>query len=210
MKVKKLILGFYNVNCYIVYSDKLCFIIDPGADYKTIENILEKEGLTPDFILNTHGHYDHIAAVPEIMNKYKIPFYIHKKEEIIITDPGKNFSSFFTQNPLSLKTYNLIDGKITDFLKKKQIKIFDMPGHSPGSIIIEIENYLFTGDLLFRGGAGRTDLFGGDFNSLKISLKKLKDFNGSLIVLPGHGASSTLEHEFENNYFLNNGLSDII
>jgi hydroxyacylglutathione hydrolase len=203
VKVKKLILGYYNVNCYIVYSPDICFIIDPGADFASIEKYLEQEQLKVDFILNTHGHYDHIAAVPDIIKKYNIKFYIHKNDEEIITDPDKNFSSIFTQNPLSLKTYNLIDGKISDYFESLGIKTYNMPGHTPGSIVIETGNFLFTGDLLFRGGVGRTDLYGGDQGKLELSLSGLKEFSKNLMVFPGHGANSTLEYEFRNNYFLN-------
>ena len=77
-----------------------------------------------------------------------------------------------------------------------------MPGHTPGSIIIEIQDCLFTGDLLFRGGVGRTDLAGGNMHTLIESLKKLKFFNSSFKIFPGHGASSTLDYEFANNYYL--------
>lgn len=204
MKVKKLILGYFNVNCYVVSAGNFCFIIDPGADFEAIESYLKSENLKPDFILNTHGHYDHIGAVPETAGAYKIPFYIHKEDEIIITDPDKNFSSVFTQNPLSLKTYNLIDEKALKLFDGLSIEIFNMPGHTPGSIIIKADKSLFTGDLLFRGGVGRTDLFGGNSAQMDRSLKKLRNFDPGLAVYPGHGANSALGYELRNNYFLNN------
>jgi glyoxylase-like metal-dependent hydrolase (beta-lactamase superfamily II) len=77
-----------------------------------------------------------------------------------------------------------------------------MPGHTPGSIIIKMQSFLFTGDLLFRGGVGRTDLPGGSSKNLASSLRKLKKFNPELVVSPGHGATSTLENEFSKNYYL--------
>ncbi|MBM3700214.1 MAG: MBL fold metallo-hydrolase [Actinobacteria bacterium] len=203
MKIKKLILGYYNVNCYIVSSEDSCFIIDPGADFKSIDNYLEQENLRPEFILNTHGHYDHIGAVPDILQKYNIPFYIDSGDEFIITDPEKNFSSVFAKNPLSLKTYKLIEPDDILFLsEEKGIKIYNTPGHTPGSIIVEMGAYLFTGDLLFRGGVGRTDLAGGDINVLKKSLVSLKNLDSKLNVLAGHGANSSLEYEISNNYYL--------
>ena len=205
MKIKKLILGYYNVNCYIVSASNTCFIIDPGADFKSINDYLIENKLTPEFIINTHGHYDHIGAVTEIIEKYKIPFYIDSGDEFIITDPDKNFSSVFAGNPLSLKTYKLIDNKDRVFLKEnKGIKIHNMPGHTPGSIVIETEHYLFTGDLLFRGGVGRTDLAGGDSIALKRSLIEIKKLDSKMIILPGHGANSSLEYEISNNYYLSN------
>ncbi len=202
MKVKKLILGFFNVNCYIVYGGKVSFIIDPGADADKVINTLKNENIKPDFILNTHGHYDHIGAVPELVDYFKIPFYIHPGDELIIRSPEKNFSSIFSGNPLSLTTYNLINNEVIEFLNNNDIKVFNMPGHTPGSIVILTGNYLFTGDLLFRGGIGRTDLYGGDYDMIVKSLKKLNEFDKNLLVFPGHGASTNLAWELENNYFL--------
>jgi hydroxyacylglutathione hydrolase len=203
MKVKKLILGYYNVNCYVVSSEDSCFIIDPGADFKSIDSYLVQENLKPEFILNTHGHYDHIGAVPELLQKYNMPFYIDGEDEFIITDPEKNFSSVFAGNPLSLKTYKLIDPiDILFFSEEKGLEIYKTPGHTPGSIIIQTGAYLFTGDLLFRGGVGRTDLPGGDMQDLKNSLVSLKKLDSKLNVFAGHGANSSLEYEISNNFYL--------
>lgn len=211
MKIRKLILGFFNVNCYIVSTDKLCFIIDPGADIESIESCLKEEKLTPGFILNTHGHYDHIGAVPDIMEKYKIPFYIHEADEFIITDPDKNLSTIFGKNGLLLKTYKLIVNKnneniIFDEDINKDLEIFNMPGHTPGSIVIRLKNYLFTGDLLFKEGVGRTDLPGGNTDELTKSLKKIKKFDPELIIYPGHGPTTKLKFEIENNYYLSSNF----
>ena len=206
MKVKKLTLGFFSVNCYVVSTLNTCFIIDPGANPDTIESYIIDENLKPSFIINTHGHYDHIGAAPEVMKKYNIPFYIDRGDEFIIRDPEKNLSSFFGGNPLSLKTYNLIGQENLDFFRHTGLKISNMPGHTPGSIIIEIENCLFTGDLLFRGGVGRTDLEGGSSLDMIESLKKLKVMYYNLKIFPGHGAGSTLEYEFENNYYLSSNF----
>jgi hydroxyacylglutathione hydrolase len=223
LKVKKLILGIYSVNCYIVTlvdnstlensvplennaiqesGQNSCFIIDPGADFKSIDAYITGENLRPEFILNTHGHFDHLGAAPEVIAKYKIPFYLHKDDESIALNPKKNMSSLLGPDALSFETYNLIDDKILDLLEEYDIYIYEMPGHTPGSIIIKMQNYLFTGDLLFRGAVGRTDLPGGSSKDLALSLRKLKKFSPELIVNPGHGAVSTLKNEFVNNYYL--------
>ena len=202
MKVEKLVLGFFTVNCYIVQTEKTSFIIDPGADFRLIDGFLRSEKVCPEFILNTHGHYDHIGAIPEIAETYKIPFYIHYNEEPIITDPEKNMSSFFGGNALSLKTYRLIYDNDQIFFNQKGIEIFNFPGHSPGSIAIKIENFLFTGDFLFNGGIGRTDLPGGSPEKMLESLERIKLFNKELKICPGHGGESTLEWEIANNFYL--------
>ncbi len=202
MKVKKLILGFFSVNCYIITTDKTCFIIDPGADFLIIDDFIKSEKIKPEFILNTHGHYDHVGAVLETIDTYGIPFYIHPNEETILVDPEKNMSSFFGGNALSLKTYKLIDDSDISFFRQRDIEVFNLPGHTPGSIVIKLGDSLFTGDLLFNGGIGRTDLPGGNSREIIESLKKLKDFDPKLEIHPGHGGSSTLEWEFNNNFYL--------
>lgn len=203
--VKRLVLGQLASNCYILETGKANIIIDAGAEPEIIEKYLKDEKITPDFLLNTHGHCDHIGAVEEIVLKYKIPFYIHKSEEFLIRDAGKNMSSFLDKKGIILKIYNLIDDKNKKFFDNYELMIIHTPGHTPGSIIIAYKDLLFTGDLLFKGTIGRTDLPGGDDDAIKkslASLKRNKSLNPEFRVLPGHGESSTLEYEFKNNYFL--------
>jgi hydroxyacylglutathione hydrolase len=205
LKVKKLILGIYSVNCYIITLESKpnsCFIIDPGADFKSIDSYIVQENLHPEFILNTHGHFDHLGAAPQMIEKYNLPFYLHKDDENIALDPKKNMSSLLGSNALSFSAYNLIDDGILDILEEHDVYIYEMPGHTPGSIIIKMQNFLFTGDLLFRGAVGRTDLPGGSSKVLSMSLRTLKKFSPELSVNPGHGAASTLKNEFLNNYYL--------
>ncbi len=195
-------LGFFKVNCYILSLDKANVIIDPGAGFDFICKYLESGNIKPDFILNTHGHYDHIGAVPEIISHYDIPFYIHEFEEQIVIDPGKNISSFFGENELSLRTYNLIKNNDYGYFKDLGINIENTPGHTPGSIVITAENYIFTGDLLFKGSIGRTDLPGGDMEQMKRSLVRLKKMDKKALLYPGHGPSTSLEYEIKTNSYL--------
>lgn len=202
MRLLKLELGIFKVNCYILSLDNVNVIIDPGAEFMVIKKNLEKSNIKPDFILNTHGHYDHIGAVNDIISYYDIPFYIHELEEQIITDPLKNCSSFFGENELSLKTYNLIKEEDYNRFLSLGIEIINVPGHTPGSIMLKVEDTLFTGDLLFKGSAGRTDLPGGSIIQIKKSLAKLKKMDYRLKIYPGHGQESTLEYELRTNYYL--------
>ena len=195
-------LGFFKVNCYILSPGRVNIIIDPGADFDIIQKNIEEDNVKPDFILNTHGHYDHIGAVKDIIASYKIPFYIHELEEPIITDPEKNFSSFFGENELSLKTYNLIKNTDYSYFADLGIEIINVPGHTPGSIMLKTGNFLFTGDLLFKGAIGRTDLPGGNAAEIKKSLVKIKKMDKKLIIYPGHGEVTNLEYEMKSNYYL--------
>jgi glyoxylase-like metal-dependent hydrolase (beta-lactamase superfamily II) len=209
LKIEKLILGYFAVNCYIVDMQDLKILIDPGADFKTLQKFLiSNDTRRPDLILNTHGHYDHIGAVPQLMEEYGIAFYIDRDEEQIITDPEKNCSSIFSQNTLSLKTYNLINSADKKYFNSFGIEIIKTPGHTPGSIMIRIEKKLFTGDLLFKGAIGRTDLPGGSLGDIKSSLSMLKRFDMELEVLPGHGPDSILEDEFRTNPYLGRDFLD--
>jgi hydroxyacylglutathione hydrolase len=208
LKIEKLILGYFAVNCYIVELQDLKLLIDPGADFKALQEFCTTNNIKPDLILNTHGHYDHIGAVPDLVEEYGIAFYIDRDEEQIVVDPEKNCSSIFSQNTLSLKTYNLINGSDKKFFKSYGIEIIKTPGHTPGSIMIKIENKLFTGDLLFKGAIGRTDLPGGSLSSIKSSLSKLKRFDKDFEVFPGHGLVSNLEDEFKTNPYLGSDFLD--
>lgn len=202
MKIKRLELGFFNVNCYILSLEKANIIIDPGADFISIKKYLESEKIKPDFILNTHGHYDHIGAASDVVSHYSIPFYIHEFEEPIITDPDKNISSFFGGNELTLETYNLIKNNEYSYFNDLGLEIINTPGHTPGSIIISVDDCIFTGDLLFKGSIGRTDLPGGSIKQIKESLAGIRKMDKKLLIYPGHGPASSLKYEFENNYYL--------
>lgn len=202
MEIKKFELKLLDVNCYLVNYKNNYFLIDPGSEFQRIKNYILEKKIKLNFILNTHGHFDHIGAVNDLVAEFDIPFYIHENEEDIIKDPQKNLSSNFSSNGLILSTYNLIKGNyITNFLNK-DIEIMNFPGHTPGSILIKIENYLFTGDVLFKGSIGRTDLPGGSMEKMNLSLRKLKTLDKNLKLLTGHGPESTLEEELQNNYFL--------
>jgi hydroxyacylglutathione hydrolase len=202
MEIKKFALKFFDVNCYLVNHKNHNFLIDPGSEFKKIKDYIIKNNIKLDFILNTHGHYDHMGAVPELIKEFGIPFYIHENEEEILTDPKKNLSSILGSNELLLQAYTLISEECTENFLNLGIKIMNFAGHTPGSIMIKIDDILFTGDILFKGSIGRTDLPGGSSREMKNSLKIIKSFNKGLKIFPGHGPESTMNQEFENNFFL--------
>jgi hydroxyacylglutathione hydrolase len=202
MEIKKFILKFLDVNCYLVNYNNSCFLIDPGSEYKRIREYIVKNNLNLDFILNTHAHYDHFAAAPDLIKDFNIPFYIHENEEVIMADPKKNLSSLLGSGELLLQTCTFIKGDTIDDFLNLGIKIMNFAGHTPGSVIIKIDDNLFTGDVLFKGSIGRTDLPGGNMRKMNDSLKIIKSFDKKLKIFPGHGPESTIKEELENNYFL--------
>jgi len=202
LKVETLQLGFFSVNCYIVHLDGSCIIIDPGADADAIKKHIADNRLKPSMVINTHGHYDHIGAVPHIVNQYGINFYIHPLEQDTVTNPEINLSSAFGGKVFSISRYTLIDEKTGSDLRKMGLDIIHTPGHTPGSITIHAGGCLFCGDLIFKGAMGRTDLPGGDLREIKNSLRKIRKMDKNLVIYPGHGQKTVLEDELASNYYL--------
>ncbi len=202
MEIKKFVLKFLDVNCYLVKYNNYNFLIDPGSEFKRIKEYIIKNNIKLDFIINTHAHYDHFGAAIDLMKEFDVPFYMHENESEIMADSKKNLSSLLSSGNLLLQTCTLISGDIVENFLKTGIKIMNFAGHTPGSIIIKVEDNLFTGDILFKGSVGRTDLPGGNNRKMKDSLKIIKSFDKKLKIFPGHGPESNMEEELENNYYL--------
>ena len=198
MKVKLLRVGPIGTNCYILEDDQtnLAAVIDPGDEPELIQEALEKEGVEVRYLLLTHGHYDHTTAVPALHRVYpQADIYIHQ------ADANGAGSTLF---PLAgevddLKLYD--EGDVIR-LGDHEIQVLHTPGHSPGSVTLKVEDVLFTGDTLFAGSCGRTDLRGGSYELIMLSLKRLGELKGDFHVCPGHEATSTLERERRSNPFL--------
>jgi glyoxylase-like metal-dependent hydrolase (beta-lactamase superfamily II) len=193
------------VNCYILASARgsSAIIIDPGAEEKKIRHILEKHSLRPTFIINTHGHIDHIGCD----DKFNIPIYIHKDDLALLKDPQLNLSLFLAS---AYKVNSLIktleDQEIIE-LDKLSLKVIHTPGHTPGGICLLLKSphnkILFSGDTLFCQSIGRTDFRGADEYTLIQSIKKrLFTLADDTVIYPGHGPSSSIAEEKKNNPFL--------
>ncbi|AEE14594.1 beta-lactamase domain protein [Thermodesulfobium narugense DSM 14796] len=200
MKIKALMVGFIGANCYIIeFDDKSIALIDPGDEGEKI--LKEFDGGKLKWILLTHGHADHIMAVNMLKEKFdpKIIASINEKE--IIENPELNLSRQFGIS-YSVKADLYIQEGIIK-LDNHDITILETPGHTPGSVIYIIGNYMFTGDTLFKDSIGRMDLPGGDKDSMKKTLRRLSEIEADYIVLPGHGPSTSLKREQKNNpYFI--------
>ena len=200
MLIKTIPVGHLDTNCYIVTDEKTLktAIIDPGADSNTILDYVESNGLTTEAIFLTHGHFDHIMALEAVMEATGAPAYINKRD----AESGRKgrqsgLTAYFQDGVLQwYKTGDRINVGSLVF------HIIETPGHSPGSVILQCENVLFTGDTLFRDSCGRTDLEGGDIDILKQSLKMITKLDGDYEVYPGHSESSTLERERRFNKYM--------
>lgn len=198
MKVKLLRVGPIGTNCYILEDDQtnLAAVIDPGDEPELIQEALEKEGVEVRYLLLTHGHYDHTTAVPALHRVYpQADIYIHQ------ADANGAGSTLFplTGEVDDLKLYD--EGDVIR-LGDHEIQVLHTPGHSPGSVTLKVEDVLFTGDTLFAGSCGRTDLRGGSYEEIMASLKRLGELEGDFHVCPGHDRTSTLERERKYNPFL--------
>ena len=199
--LKRFVVGPLAVNAYILADPKTkdACLIDPGADHKKIKDFLSKNELKLKFIINTHGHGDHIGS----NGSFGVPIYIHSLDKDFLTDPRKNLSPLFMFSITSPKAARLLeDGDIIK-LGAISLKVMHTPGHTPGSISLQSGHIVFTGDTLFNNGVGRTDLEYGDEEALSNSIKKkLMTLEDETIIYPGHGEPSTIGDERRGNPFL--------
>ena len=205
MKIKRVPAGVYAANCYIIYSEttKDGIIVDPGGDAEAILAFIEREGLKIKDIILTHGHGDHIGGVPELKKALNANVMIHKDDHELLVDGNKNLSSTMVMGPIAIEADRLLnDGDVIEFGDLKA-EIIHTPGHTKGGIALKINNSLITGDTLFAGSIGRTDLLGGDYETIIKSIKeKLLILPDEVEVMPGHGGTSTIGREKASNPFL--------
>lgn len=198
--------GSFQVNCYILAGDSRCkaIIIDPGDEENKVRKVLNKYKLSPERIINTHGHIDHIGCD----DAFGIPVYAHRNEISMLKSQKLNLSEFInfpysvqsTITPLEDKEKINLDDTI-------ELEVIYTPGHTPGGICVLMikpeVNILFSGDTLFYQGIGRTDFAGADQSTLIKSIKeRLLVLPDDTIVYPGHGPASTIGHEKKHNPFL--------
>jgi hydroxyacylglutathione hydrolase len=208
--------GAFAANCYLVAPapGEECVIIDPGQDAERgIEELLDRYRLKPIAVLLTHGHIDHIWSVAPVCGAKGITAYIHPDDRELLSDPAKGLSLMAKQQFLGGMTFGepddvktLEDGEIVT-LAGLDFTIGHTPGHTPGSVTFRSReeddlDALFTGDLLFAGSIGRTDLPGGDHAAILRSLARTLTLPDATVVLPGHGPTTTIGDERMTNPFL--------
>ena len=196
MQIKRMQVGPIGTNCYILEDEKKIAVIDPGDEAERILEVLEETEGTVAYILLTHGHYDHTPAVPELHRALpEAKIYIHQ------ADANGAGSRLF---PLAGQVDDLLLYDEGDALPlgSLTIEVLHTPGHSKGSVTLKAGDVLFTGDTLFAGSMGRTDLSGGDEEEIMASLKRLGELEGDFTVCPGHMQTSTLDQERKTNPYL--------
>ena len=212
MTIKKFTFNPFQENTYIIYDEtKECVIIDPGCYYeyekKELKSFIDQKKITPKKLINTHCHIDHVFGNKFIKSNWNIPLLAHKKEEYILEN------NKFVSDSYGFDNYE-ISPKIDQFLEsgdiikfgKSQLNVIFTPGHSPGHICLinKEDKKIISGDLIFKNSIGRTDLPGGDFETLMNSIKnKIINLEEEYQIFSGHGENTTLKNEKKNNPFLN-------
>lgn len=195
----------FMVNCYIVAckETKEAIIIDAGDEADRILDVLDEKQLKLKFLINTHAHIDHICAVSEIQDEKKVPFYLHEKEKPVLDNVPVMAKMYGFEADELPKINRFIDVDKTYMFGNCALTVIETPGHSPGGVCFQINDHLFSGDTLFCGGIGRTDIPGGIHNQLVNSIMtKLFPLDQDTVVLPGHGPVTTIGQERASNPFL--------
>ena len=205
MKIESFTNGMFAENCYIAIDEAAneAVIIDPGSQPQDILNWIADADCIVKYVLNTHGHSDHIGANTAVCDKFGVKLGIHPLDAPMLTDSTLNLSIYSGDAVLSKKAdFFLNENDIITFGNSK-LKVVHTPGHSPGGICLAGEKIIFSGDSLFAESIGRTDLPGGSMSDLVSSLKeKIMTLSEDIAVYPGHGPATTIGHEKKYNPYV--------
>ena len=199
-------------NCVVLWADNnpACTVVDPGMsspdNYQEVLDCFRAHGLHPEAILLTHGHFDHVWGVNRLLEQFSVPVYLHPADEHVMDRLAVGYPAMvgFKLDQHRFAFEPLSDGQVLS-LASGNWQVLHTPGHTPGSVCFysSADNLLLSGDTLFAGSIGRTDLAGGDYDALMASIKdKLLNLPGQTDVIPGHGQPTTIAREGMYNPFL--------
>lgn len=205
MKIEKAVVGKFAVNCYMIIDEttKEAAIIDPGDQVNVIERMLVNNEAKLKYIILTHGHGDHIGAVLPLKEKFNASIIASEDERDMLTNANNNESSRICDYPIEFDADHYVRDNETLQVGEVILRFIKTPGHTMGGMCILADHHLFTGDTLFQRSVGRTDLYGGNHQTLISSIAfKLLLLDDETIVYPGHGPKSTIGYERQNNPFI--------
>lgn len=197
--------GSFEVNCSLLENEGKALIVDPGQEADRIIDALENKGWEPEAILLTHGHFDHINGIPGLLARFPdLPVYVSEEDAKVMSHPMNSLPPEYS--PVSVPAKNLkTDLRNSSlFTLNSSLTVISTPGHTPGGVCYYLpqEKLLLSGDTLFAGSVGRTDLPGGDMATLMRSLDSLRSLPEDTVVIPGHGMTTTIGRELASNPFL--------
>lgn len=208
-EIKSFTFSPFQENTYIVHDQQEALIIDPGCfdegEREQLTAFLDQNGLTPIRLINTHCHIDHIYGNAYVKNTYHLPLEIHPNEQPVLASADSLASAFGAPPPSSPQADNYIHEGDTVQVGNTRLEVLFTPGHSPGHIALlsRADNAILSADVLFQGGIGRTDLPGGDYQTLLGTIHRtLLPLGDEVVVYPGHGPATTIGQERKTNPFL--------
>lgn len=206
MNISKLVLGEIETNCYIIVDELsgLGAVVDPAIYTDELKMKIQSMGITKlQYILLTHGHFDHILGVNGLLEEFPSAKVVISEEDQICL---KSSACALLDGPIleehPIRSDIIVKDQDVIQFGSKQFKVITTPGHTPGSVCYIIDNSMFSGDTLFCRTCGRTDLFRGNHADMQKSVMKLGKIPGDYIVYPGHGPSTTLDTERKTNRFM--------
>lgn len=205
MQIIKLTLGALDTNCYILYDPetKEAAVIDPADEDVKIIDTIKNYNLKVKYIIVTHAHIDHILALDKVAQYTNASLVIHSDDKDALNNDVFNLATFFNAKSPTKKADILVKNGDVLHLGENNLKIIHTPGHNRGSMCIHVDNILISGDTLFNQSIGRTDYYGGNFDTLINSIKKrLFVLDDNTKVYPGHGCETTIGYEINNNPFI--------
>lgn len=215
MNISVLPLGSYQTNCYVLESEGgNGIVIDPGSEPDKLIKFLESKNITVKMIALTHGHFDHVGAVTELKKATNAPVYIHESDNEMLLDPDLVHKGLLGEMK-RIAGYNndtadvfLVEGEKYS-VDEMEFEIMHVPGHTKGSSVLIFDGVMFTGDTIFEGTVGRTDLHGGSSKQLRESAKRVASIQGEYAMHCGHGGATTLAKEKATNIYMVNDYADL-